>query len=180
MNEITLADSSFTAIINASIDMIDLPAWMFGLSVAKYQGCSPAYVAAGATHSSDGRRMSFNVEVVGGSILVSHYIAEITDKHHIRLASVSDSFTPTGRTTLQVTWDLSVKAINTNKCEFTNYVHSSPTEEFLEFLVKQGILFEQFEHARQPISETHNRQETPLFAASIERAALKRGDNDNS
>jgi hypothetical protein len=54
---------------------------------------------------------------------------------------------------------------------FTNYVHPKPTEEFLEFLSKQGIAFEQFKQARQPISEAHNRQETP---ASIERAALKK------
>jgi hypothetical protein len=68
---------------------------------------------------------------------------------------------------------MSVKAIDSNKCEFTNYVHSKPTEEFLGFLAKQGIPSEQFRQARQPVSEGHNRQETPLFAASIERAALK-------
>jgi hypothetical protein len=50
--------------------------------------------------------MSINVEVLGGSVMVSHYVEEITDKHHLRLASVSDAFTPTGRTTLQATWDL--------------------------------------------------------------------------
>jgi hypothetical protein len=107
-------------------------------------------------------------------ILVSHFTEEITDKHHVRLASVSDSFTPTGRTTLQVTRDMSVKTIDSNKCEFTNYAHSRPTQEFLEFLAKQGIPFEQFKQARQPISEAHNSQKTPLFAASIERAALKK------
>jgi hypothetical protein len=129
----------------------------------EYQRCSPAYVATGATHSPDGRRVTINVEVLGGSILVSHFKEEITDKHHVRLASVSDSFTPTGRTTLHVIWDMSVK-----------YIHSRPTEEFLEFLAKQGIPFEQFKQARQPVSAAHNRQETPLFAASIERASLNR------
>jgi hypothetical protein len=174
MNEVTLAEFSFTATINAPIEKIDVPAWIFGLADAEYQGCSPAHVAAGATRSPDGRRMSINVEVLGGSVTVSHYIEEITDKHHVRLASVSDAFTPTGRTTLHITWDMSVNAIDSNKCEFTNYVHSWPTEEFLEFLAKQGIPFEQFKQARQLVSESHNRQETPLFAASIERAALKR------
>jgi hypothetical protein len=74
---------------------------------------------------------------------------------------------------IQSSYNGSVKAIDPNKCEFTNYVHSRPTEEFLEFLAKQGIPFEQFKQARQPVSAAHNRQETPLFAASIERAALK-------
>ena len=68
---------------------------------------------------------------------------------------------------------MSVMAIDSNKCRFTNYMHSRPTEEF-EFLAKQGIPFEQFKHARQPVSEAHNRQETPMFAASIECAALRR------
>jgi len=173
MNEITLAESSFTSTINASIEMIDLPAWIFGLADDEYQRCSPTHVAAGTSHSPDGRRMSINVEVLGGSVLVSHYIEEISDKHHVRVASVSDSFTPTGRTTLQVTWDMSVKAIDSNKCQFTKYVHSKPTEEFLGFLAKQVIPFEQFRQARQPVSEAHNRQEKPLFAASIGPAALK-------
>lgn len=69
---------------------------------------------------------------------------------------------------------MSVKAIDSNKYKFTNSIHSRPTEEFLEFLSKQGIPFEQFKQARQLVAESHNRQETPLFAANIERAALKR------
>ncbi len=112
MNEVTLAEFSFIATINAPIERIDLPAWIFGLADDEYQGCSPAHVATGATHSPDGRRMAINVEVLGGSVLVSHFTEEITDKHHVHLASVSDSFTPTGRTTLQVIWDMSVKAID--------------------------------------------------------------------
>jgi hypothetical protein len=62
---------------------------------------------------------------------------------------------------------MGVKAIDSNKCKFTNYVHSRPTEGF-KFLAKQGMPFEQFKQARQPVSEAHNLQETPLFAASIQ------------
>jgi hypothetical protein len=47
----------------------------------------------------------------------------------------------------------------------------------LDFLAKQGIPWDVFKSARKPISEAHNRQETPLFAKSIERHALK---NNNS
>ena len=172
--EVTLAEFSFTATINAPIEKIDLPAWIFGLADAECQRCSPAHVATDATPSPDGRWMAINVEVLGGSTLVSHFKEEITDKYYVRLASVSDSFTPTGRTTLQLTGDMSVRAIDTNKCKFTNYIHSKPTEEFLEFLAKQGIPFEQFKQACQQVSEAHNRQETPLSAASVERAALRR------
>ena len=53
-------------------------------------------------------------------------------------------------------------------------VHSSATPELLDFLGKQGIPWEVFQAGRKPISEAHNKQETPLFAESIERHALSR------
>ena len=70
-------------------------------------------------------------------------------------------------------WDLSVKKIDDKTREFTNMAHSSATPELLDFLGKQGIPWEVFQSARKPISEAHNRQETPLFAKSIERHALR-------
>jgi hypothetical protein len=57
----------------------------------------------------------------------------------------------------------------------TNTVHSSATPELEDFLGKQGIPWDVFKAARKPISEADNRQETPLFAQSIERHALTRG-----
>jgi hypothetical protein len=71
-----------------------------------------------------------------------------------------------------VIWDLSVKRIDDQSCEFTNTVHSTSTPQLIEFLAKQGIPWEVFRAARKPISEAHNKQETPLFAKSIERHAL--------
>ena len=43
----------------------------------------------------------------------------------------------------------------------------------LTLLEKQGIPFDVFRAQRQPMSIAHNQGETPLFAASIERAALR-------
>ena len=48
------------------------------------------------------------------------------------------------------------------------------TPEFMDFLGKQGIPFEVFQTARKHISEAHNRLETPHYAKSIERHALRR------
>jgi hypothetical protein len=61
-------------------------------------------------------------------------------------------------------WDLSVKRIDDRTYEFSNTVHSSATPELLDFPGKQGIPWEVFKSARKPISQAHNRQETPLFA----------------
>lgn len=171
MNTNQIVDSSFTAIINAPIEAIDIPAWCFNLSEREYQGCSPAHIAAGFTTASDGKRMSINVETIGGSLMVQHYVETLGKKDHLILDSTSDVFTPNGRTTIHVTWELRVKAMGDGTCEFTNRVQSFGTDEFMAFLAKQGIPFDQFRAQRQPASIAHNQSETPFFAASIERAA---------
>ena len=48
MDEQIIVDSSFSAIINAPIDAIDIPAWAFSLPDKEYQGCSPCHFAAGS------------------------------------------------------------------------------------------------------------------------------------
>lgn len=166
-------DSSFTAIINAPIEKINIPEWAFNLSEAEYQSCSPAHVSAATTTGADGRRMSINVEVLGGSPMVQHYQEEVSEPHHLILTSFSDVFTPAGRVVIHVHWELSVKAISATQCEFTNRVISHATEDMIRGLERQGIPFELFRSQRQPVSVAHNRGETPLFAASLERAALR-------
>ncbi|MBU3078824.1 hypothetical protein [Sphingomonas quercus] len=173
MSDAQIVDSSFSAIIQAPIERIDLPAWAFSLPDAEYQGCSPAHVAAGATTSPDGKRMSINVEVIGGSPMVQHYVERLAERDHLILESVSDVFTPNGRTTINVVWELRVAQLDAHRCEFTNHVRSSATSEMLALLDRQGIPFEVFRAQRQPMSIAHNQGETPLFAASIERFALR-------
>jgi hypothetical protein len=172
MTDFQIVDSSFTSTINAPATKVDLPAWAFALPDAEYQGCSPAHVAAGFTTAPDGTRMSINVEVIGGSLMVQHYVEKRGEPNHLVLESISDVFTPNGRTKIRVVWELSVKPIDDERCEFTNHVMSFATEEMLALLDKQGIPFDVFRTQRQPMSIAHNAGETPLFAASIERAAL--------
>jgi hypothetical protein len=170
----TVVETTATAVINAPIETVDIPAWCFALSDAEYQACSPAHYAAGATTAPDGRRMSINVEVIGGSLIVQHYVEEIAEADHLRLVSLSDVFTTGGRTKLDVIWDLRVTKVDDVSCELVNTVLSSAPAELLEFLAKQGIPFDGFRASRQPATVAHNLQETPLFAKSIERYALAR------
>lgn len=37
--------------------------------------------------------MSINVEVIGGTPMVQHYVEQVADRHHLVLDSVSDLFT---------------------------------------------------------------------------------------
>jgi hypothetical protein len=175
MEDNTLVESSCSATINAPIEKVDIPGWCFTLPEAEYQSCSATHCTAGATTSPDGRRMSINVEILGGSPVVQHYIEEIGQPDHLRLVSNSDVFTPTGRTKIGVIWDLVVRKIDDKTCEFTNTVQSCATPELLDFLGRQGIPLDVFRSARKPISVAHNQQETPMFAKSIERNALQRG-----
>src|ERR1700740_2924619 len=140
-NEKVIVESSFSAVINAPIEKIDIPAWCFSLPEDEYQNCSPAHIAAGFTTSPEGKRMSINVEIIGGSLMVQHYVEQLADPSHLILHSVSDVLTPNGRTTLFVHWELSVKKIDDNTSEFTNRVISRPTGEFTSFIDKQGIPF---------------------------------------
>jgi len=64
-------------------------------------------------------------------------------------------------------------------CGFTpsddgRQMFAHPTAEFMDFIVKHNIMFEEAAKARQQDGDAHNRRETPLFAASIERKAMHR------
>ncbi|MEU6657548.1 hypothetical protein [Streptomyces sp. NPDC046821] len=179
-DDTTLVDTSCTATIDAPIEQVDIPAWCFSLADADYQACSHAHYAAGSTTAPDGRRMSINVEVVGGTIIVQHYVEDIAEPDHLRLVSHSDLFTSTGRTKIDVTWELKVTRIDDRTCQFTNRFRSSAPPEMLDFLAGQGLDFDTFRTARRPNSEAHNREETPGFAKSIERHARARAGSERS
>jgi len=179
MSDSILTESSRTAIVNAPIEFVDIPAWLFNLAEAEYQRCSPAHIAAAATTTADVRRMSINVETIGGSLMVQHYIEDLGEKHHCRVLSTSDVLASTGGTTTKVLWELSVKAIDKQTCELTNHVVGSSTPDFLNTLAKSGVPLEVAKQARDIASAAHNRQETPFFAKSIEKNALEAKARDS-
>jgi hypothetical protein len=145
----TLSLSTVTATIHAPIDKVNLADWILHLPDAEYQRCSTAHLAAGATTSEDGRPMSINTT---SPKCTSQTIAT---------------------TKVQVVWELSVKKVDESTCEYTNHIHGSATEETLQFLNKHGITLEAAHAARQQASHAHNLEETPKFARSIEKHALR-------
>jgi hypothetical protein len=175
MADKVLTQSAYTAVINAPIEWVDIADWLLNLPDAEYQRCAPPdHIAAGYTTSDDGRPMSINVEQIGSGLVIQHYIGEITEKHHCHMVSYSDVYTLHGRTKVKVMWDLRVKPMDAERCEYTNSVLAFTTPEFLEFIEKNGIKLEQAAADRQAASSNHNSRETPLFAKSIERKALAR------
>jgi hypothetical protein len=117
--------------------------------------------------------MSINVETIGDALIVQHYLAEAEKPALCRMVSISNSITKNGRTKVKVEWMLSARKIDDQTTEYTNHLHASATDEFIAFIREHGITREQAAAARQIASDAHNREETPNFAASIERHALK-------
>ncbi len=108
---------------------------------------------AGFTTAPDGKRMSINVETIGGSLMVQHYVETLGKKDHLILDSTSDVFTPSGRTTIHVTWELERRRrwATDNANSPTACSHSVPTNSWRSSR-KQGIPFDQFRAQRQPAS----------------------------
>jgi hypothetical protein len=118
--------------------------------------------------------MSINVEIIGDALIIEHDVAEVREPHLCRMVSISDFIIASDRTKIRVEWELSVKPIDRGHCEYSNHVHAAATDEFLAFLEKNGITLEQARAKNQAITDSHNREETPNFAKSIERRALLR------
>ena len=72
LNDMVLVESEKTATIHAPVERVDIADWLLHLPDAEYQRCAPPdHVAAGTTTTDDGRPMSINVEVIGGSLRCS-------------------------------------------------------------------------------------------------------------
>ena len=168
----TLSLSTVTATIHAPIENVNIADWLLHLPDAEYQRCAQAHLAAGTSTTDDGCPMSINVEHIGDALVVQHYVAETYKPHFCRMVSTSDSISPAGGTKLHVVWELSVKKIDEQTCEYTNHIHSTAVDQTLAFLKAHNIPFEQARDARQHASHAHNQEETPRFAKSIERKAL--------
>lgn len=172
-----LSLSAYSADIDMPLAQIDIAEWLFNLPEAEYQRCCPPdHISAGTTSTDEGRPMSINVEMIGTSLVVQHYVAEEATPSYCRMNSISDVFTPLGRTQVNVIWELIAESIDDNRTRYTNKVTSHPTDAFLSFLEEHGQTFEQAAAARQAVGGDHNRRETPLFAASIARRARAKGN----
>jgi len=164
--------SASKAIIDAPVDTIDIPEWLFTLTDKEYQQCSVAHIAGGATWSPDGKRVSINVEMIGPVLLVQHWTEDVADKKHSRLVSWSDMFAQQQRAKLQLVWDMAVKPLSAISCEFTNSLSLFETDDLIAFVESSGGPAEQVRETLRSTIDAHNAEETPNFAKSVEKKAL--------
>jgi len=159
--------------LNTPIEKVDIATWLLTLPEGEYRRCCPPdHVSCGTTLTDEGKPMLVNVEMIGHALMVQRYVVGVATPSLCRLVSTSEAFTPNGRTHVQVVWTLSVKRIDENTCEFVNRTTVHPTAEFMDFIAQHKIRFKDAAAARQHVEDEHNRRETPLMAASIERMAL--------
>ena len=168
-----MADSRTDAVINAPCETIDLTEWVFGLTDKEYQACSKDHIAAAASFTRGGKRMSINVERIG-SLIVQHYVEDISERGHCRLVSLSDTFGPevSVRGQVGVMWEFFVEPIDATTTKFTNHVQVKAVASYKEALHRQGVSLEQAQYRSQSVLASHNVEETLLFAEDIERKAL--------
>jgi hypothetical protein len=112
-----LSSSAYSHVIAVPQARIDIADWLFNLAEAEYQRCCPPdHISCGSTFTDDGTRMSINVEMIGQTLMIQHYVAETATAHLCRMISTSDAFTPNGRTRVQIIWTLSVKPVDDTHC----------------------------------------------------------------
>lgn len=173
MTDEVIARSVAEATIHAPLASIDLAEWVFTLTDSEYQACSKNHIAAAATLTPEGKRMSINVEHVG-NLMVQHYVEDIAERSRCRLVSLSDSIGPDigSRVKIVVIWSFNADAIDADTTRLTNSVEVRSTPDYLEVLEKRGVPFAKASELAQHALTAHNAEETPLFAKDIERKAL--------
>ena len=171
-----LCESSATAQVTAPTSKIDITDWLYTLDEQEYINCTPrskAHLSAGFTQTPDGRRMSINVEDIGGVLIIEHYIEDISEKLHVRVHSISDNLIGRVYTATEVVWELIAEHQGGDDHKFTNNVWVWTTPMYDQYLEANRIPYEQARNAYQTAVENHNAEETPFFAASVERHALR-------
>lgn len=172
-----LAKGTAKSGIVAPVSDIDITDWIFSVDELEYNNCTPvskSHIAAGFTHSPDGKRMSINVEYVGGALIVEHYIEDVSERLHCRVQSTSTLLIDNVFTTAHVIWELIATPKGGDTHEFTNNVWVHTTEEFDKFLQARNLPYEEVRKNFQAGVDAHNAEETPYFAASIQRLALRK------
>jgi hypothetical protein len=173
LTDVQLSSATCSCVINAPVEKVDVATWLFKLSEGEYRRCCPPdHISCGTTFTDEGKPLVVNVEMIGHALMIQRYVAETATPTACKLVSSSEAFTPEGRTHVQVVRTLNVKKIDENTCELVSSITVHPTTEFMDFIAQHKIKFKDAVGARQHVEGEHNRRETSLMAASIERMAL--------
>ncbi len=166
-----IGESTAKAIINAPIEAINLGEWMFTISSEEYAACAEGHQSAAQGQLPSGIRFSVNVEIVGGTFMVQHYVETISEKDHVLGVSPNTTFWQNDKDYVlaQISWELKVVKIDEHSCELTCRAASESENE--AFVNRFHEATKDIPAENSPL-QVHINEETPLFAKDIERKAL--------
>jgi hypothetical protein len=160
---------SATSKVSAPLESLDLSAWAFHLSSDEYVNCAPEHHGSVQAVLPRGKRVFVSVETIGGSFMAHQYIEDIAERSHLRAISSSSqlwwgALLPTS---MKVSWDVRLAPLSRQSCQLSCEILVETADEALLAAI-----------ARQPPGATdpvqaHCARETPMFAADMERKALK-------
>lgn len=159
------------AAINAPIETINLGDWMFTITAEEYAACAEGHQGAAQGQLASGKRFSVNLEVVGGTFMVQHYVEQVAQRDHVVGFSPNTTFflSDTDCVFAQITWELKVARIDDKSCELTCRVFAeSDNEAFVASLKKAA----EVNPGEKSALHHHIEEESPFFARDIERKAL--------
>jgi len=155
--------------VGAPIESLDLSAWAFHLSSDEYVGCAPEHQGSVQAALPSGKRVFVSVETIGGSFMTNDYVEEIAERSRMRAVSSSSQlwWGPALPTAMKVTWDVRLEPLSGKDCQLRCEILVETADEALLAAI-----------ARQPAGavdsvQAHCSRETPMFAADMERKALK-------
>ena len=158
--QIVYMDTSVTVDVKLPAGKIDLEKWLFEMSDADYRSCSPAHLAMGISTLPDGKKVCINVERIGGTTILHHYVPVVSRNNYLNLVSEKTSVISGRPMDVRVTWELSVTPVSSASSKLTCHVTASTDNKIVAWLGK--LLGSQ-------ASDQHNREESPLFARDMER-----------
>jgi hypothetical protein len=160
---------SATSKVGVPIESLDLSAWVFHLSSDEYVGCAPEHHGSVQSTLPNGKRVFVSVETIGGSFMTHDYVEEIAERSRLRAVSLSSQlwWGPALPAAMKVTWDVRLELLSGKNCQLSCEILVETADEALLAAV-----------ARQPAGavdtvQAHCSRETPMFAADMERKALK-------
>jgi hypothetical protein len=160
---------SATCKVGAPLELLDLSAWAFHLSSDEYVSCAPEHHGSVQAALPDGKRVFVSVETIGGSFMTHDYVEEIAERSRMRAVSSSSQlwWGPAVPTVMRVAWDVRLEPLTKQTSQLLCEILVETADEALLTVI-----------ARQPAGavdsvQAHCSRETPMFAADMERKALK-------
>jgi len=160
---------SATAPMATAANDVDVAAWMSHLTPEEYVRCAPQHHGSVQAAVADGRPVFVSAETIDGNFMVHQYVADVRSRTHVQAVSAaSQIWLANGEPVpMRVTWDVRVEAVSAVASRLVCDILVETADQVLVARVAQRPA-----NVPNPV-QVHCSFETPLFAADLERKALR-------